>query len=106
MSFVEASNITSIILGNETYHLNIHAKYQENNGDQPRNIQLEIVVVRIFPDLKYQVETMNLIYHIMNRSYTISEKLNQLGELLYKSVTEKLDNTFGYNWGCEIQHKN
>lgn len=103
MSFIEASNITSIVFGNETYHLNVHTKYTDDNGEQPTNIQLEIIIVKIFSNLKFQVETLNLIYHLRNRSYTIVDKLNELSQLLYKSIVEKLDDTFGYTWGCKMQ---
>lgn len=103
MSFVEQSNITSIVFGNETYHLNVHTKYTDENSEQPTNIQLEIIIVKIFSNLKFQAETLNLVYHLKNRSYSIVDKLNELSELLYKSIVEKLDDTFGYTWGCEMQ---
>jgi hypothetical protein len=103
MSFIEASNITSMVYGNEKYHLNIHTKYIDDSSKQPTNIQLEIIIVKIFSDLKFQVETLNLVYHLRNRSYAIVDKLNELSQLLYKSILEKLDNTFGVTWGCEMQ---
>jgi hypothetical protein len=103
MSFIEASSITSIVFRNETYHLNVHTKYTDDKGKQPTNIQLEIIIVKIFSDLKFQVDTLNLVYHLRNRSYSIVDKLNELSHLLYKSILEKLDNTFGDTWGCEMQ---
>lgn len=91
------------MIGDETYHLNIITKYKDDNGEQPTNIQLEIVIIKIFSNLKYQVESMNLVYHLRNRSYTIADKLNELGRILYKSIVEKLDKTYGNTWGCEMQ---
>lgn len=103
MDFIKSSNITSIMFGDETYHLNIITKYEDDNRGQPTNIQLEILIVKVFSNLKYQVESMNLVYHLRNRSYTIVDKLNELGGMLYKSIVEKLNNTYGYTWGCEMQ---
>ena len=52
MIFIESSNITDLIFNNETYHLNIKTKCKSNDGDQPENIYLSVVIIKILPNLK------------------------------------------------------
>ena len=103
MILIESSNITDLIFNDETYHLNIKTKCKSIDGDQPDNIYLSVVIIQIFSNLKFHADTLELVYTLHNKTYSALDKLNGLSYLLYNSIIEKLDNTFGYTWGCENQ---
>lgn len=103
MIFIESSNITDLIFDNETYHLNIKTECKSIAGGQSDNIYLSIVIIKILANKKYQADTLKLVYTLHDRKYFPLDKLNELSALLCNSIIEKLDNTFGYSWGCENQ---
>ena len=103
MFFSEFSTLAHLISGDDTYHLNIKTKYQDNDGDQPEIIYLNITIVKMMNHNQYQVETLELIYTLKTRTYSSVQKLKGFGSLLYGSIIKMLDDTYGYTWGCEIQ---
>ena len=103
MILIESSNITDLIFNDETYHLNIKTECKKIEGEQPANIYLSIVIVKILANKKYQSDNLQLVYTLCNRTYSALDKLNELSALLYKNIIDKLDDTFGDTWGCENQ---
>lgn len=99
MIFKESSNITDLIFNNETYHLNIKTECKTEEGNHPTNIYLSIVIIKILSNKWFQADTLQLLYTQHNRTYSPLNKLNDISCLLYTSIIEKLDNTFGYAWG-------
>lgn len=96
MLFSESSNLTHLLYGNDTYHLNIKSEYQNNNGNKSDNIYLNITIVKMMNQNKYNVDTLELIYTLKTRTYSTFQKVNGLGSLLYASIIKLLDETYCY----------
>ena len=97
MLFSESSNLTQLIFGDDRYHLNIKTKYQDN--DQPDIINLEITIVKILDQNKYQAETLELIYNLQTRTFSANEKLKGFSFLLYNDLIKMLNETYLYTKG-------
>ena len=97
MLFSEFSNLTQLIFGDDTYHLNIKTKYQDN--DQPDIINLDITIVKILIQNKYQAETLELIYNLQTRTFSANEKLKGFSFLLYNDLIKMLNETYLYTKG-------
>lgn len=98
MLFSESSNLTHLIFCDDTYHLNIKTKYQDTDGVQPDVIYLNITIVKMMNQNKYQAETLELIYTLKTRTYSTCQKLKCFGSVLYGSIIKMLDETHGYTW--------
>lgn len=103
MVFSESSNFSHLMFSGDTYHLNIKTKYRLNDGEHPDIIYLNITIVKMIVQNKYQVDTLELIYTLKTRTYSPYQIVNSLGHILYESIIKMLDETYSIIWGCEIQ---
>jgi len=94
MFFSESSKVIHLKSGDDTYHLNIKSGYQNNNGNKSDNIYLNITIVKMMNQNKYQADTIELIYSLKTRTYSTFQKVNGLGSLLYASIIKLLNETY------------
>jgi len=104
MTFIESSNNDFLVLNKEKYYLNIKTVYEDNNVVEPKIINLNITIIKIIDNQRFYAETLELIYNLKTRMYSVLSKIGNLSSLLYDSIITKLNNAFGYQWGYENQY--
>ena len=63
---------------------------------------MNITIVKILIQNKYQAETLELIYTSKTKTYSTPHKLKEFGSLIYKDLIKMLDKTYGYTWGIKF----
>lgn len=96
MLFSESSKVIHLKSGDDTYHLNIKSEYHNNKGNLLDNIYLNITIVKMMNQNRYQADTLELIYTLKTRTYSTFQKVTGLGSLLYSSIIKLLDETYCY----------